>query len=161
MTRKHLLAAAATAFAVVGIGGTVVATTAAASPTPASAGTTIVLTAHAISDRSFNLAPGHGFVVGSVELAASRLMHGGKQIGHDAESYTVTRLSGGSADQMVAAVEVLAHGQIDLSGLVTSTPSGPGTFQLAITGGTGSYSGARGYAIVVPNDAPTITIHLR
>ncbi|HUK73518.1 MAG TPA: hypothetical protein VLW50_33035 [Streptosporangiaceae bacterium] len=53
---------------------------------------------------------------------------------------------------MVSAVEVLSHGQIDLSGLVTSTPSGPGTFQLAVTGGTGGtggYQDARGYAIVV------------
>jgi hypothetical protein len=88
------------------------------------------------------------------------LMHGSRQIGHDGASYTVTRLGTGSADELVSAVEVLARGQIDLSGLVASTPSGPGTFQLAIAGGTGSYSGARGYATVVPGSAPTITIHL-
>jgi hypothetical protein len=59
-----------------------------------------------------------------------------------------------------AAVEVLAHGQIDLSGLVTSTPSGPGTFRLAVTGGTGNYQDARGYATVVPGNTPAVTIHL-
>ena len=87
-------------------------------------------------------------------------MQGGKQIGHDGQSYTVTRLGNGSADELVSAVEVLAHGQIDLSGLVTSTPSGPGTFQLAVTGGTGNYQDARGYATVVPGNTPTVTIHL-
>ena len=89
-----------------------------------------------ISDQTFNLGSGHGIAVGYVELVASKLMQGGKQIGHDGESFTVTRLGNGSADELVSSVEVLAHGQIDLSGLVTSTPSGPGTFQLAVTGGT-------------------------
>ncbi len=42
----------------------------------------------------------------------------------------------------------------------TSTPSGPGTFQLAVTGGTGNYQDARGYATVVPGNSPTVTIHL-
>ena len=87
-------------------------------------------------------------------------MHGGKQIGHDGQNYTVTRLGAGSADELVSAVEVLAHGQIDLTGLVTSTPSGPGVFQLAVTGGTGNYQDAQGYATVVPGSAPKVTIHL-
>jgi len=56
--------------------------------------------------------------------------------------------------------EVLAHGQIDLAGLVTSTPHGPGAFQLAVTGGTGRYTSARGYATVAPGSAPKVTIHL-
>ena len=112
---------AAAALAVAAIGGTIVAITAAAAP--ASAGTTISFTEHNISDQTFNLGSGHGFAVGYVELVANKLMQGGKQIGHDGQSYTVTRLGNGSADELVSAVEVLAHGQIDLSGLVTSTPS--------------------------------------
>jgi hypothetical protein len=87
-------------------------------------------------------------------------MQGGKQIGHDGLVFTVTRLGAGTADEVVSAVEVLAHGQIDLSGLVTSTPAGPGTFRLAVTGGTGSYQDTRGYATVVPGSAPRVTIHL-
>jgi len=149
---------AAAALAVAAIGGTIVAVTAAAAP--ASAATTISFTEHNISDRTFNLGSGHGFAVGYVELVANKLMQGGKQIGHDGESYTVTRLGAGSADELVSAVEVLAHGQIDLSGLVTSTPSGPGTFRLAVTGGTGNYQDTRGYAVVVPGSAPKVTIHL-
>jgi len=149
---------AAAALAVAAIGGTIVAITAAAAP--ASAGTTISFTQAGVSDRTFNLGSGHGFAVGYVELVASKLMHGGRQIGHDGQSYTVTRLGDGSADELVSAVEVLARGQIDLSGLVTSTPSGPGTFRLAVTGGTGNYQDARGYATVMPGNTPTVTIHL-
>jgi hypothetical protein len=163
MYRIRLLAAAA-ALTAAGTGAAIAAATAdaasASAPAAAAAGTTISFTEHGISDRSFNLGSGHGFAVGYVELVATRLMHGGRQIGHDGASYTVTRLGNGSADETVSAVEVFAHGQIDLSGLVTSTPSGPGTFQLAVTGGTGRYSDVRGYATVVPGTAPTVTIHL-
>ena len=149
---------AAAALAVAAIGGTIAAITAAAAP--ASAGTAITFTQVNISDRTFNLGSGHGIAVGYVELVADKPMQGGKQIGHDGQSYIVTRLGDGSADEVVSAVEVLAHGQIDLSGLVTSTPSGPGTFRLAVTGGTGNYQDARGYATVVPGNTPTVTIHL-
>ena len=149
---------AAAALAVAAVGGTIIAVTAAAAP--ASAGTTISFTQANVSDRTFNLGSGHGFAVGYVELVANKLMQGGKQIGHDGQSYTVTRLGNGSADELVSAVEVLAHGQIDLAGLVTSTPSGPGTFQLAVTGGTGNYQDAHGYATVVPGSTPKVTIDL-
>jgi hypothetical protein len=149
---------AAAALAAAAIGGTTIAITAAAAP--ASAATVITFTEHNISDKTFNLGSGHGIAVGYVELVANKLMQGGKQIGHDGLSLTVTRLGNGSADELASAVEVLAHGQIDLSGLVTSTPAGPGTFQLAVTGGTGNYQDARGYATVVPGNTPTVTIHL-
>ena len=81
---------AAAALAVAAIGGTIMAVTAAAAP--AAAGTTISFTEHNISDRTFNLGSGHGFAVGYVELVANKLMQGGKQVGHDGQSYTVTRL---------------------------------------------------------------------
>ena len=149
---------AAAALAVAALGATIAATSAQAAP--ASARTTITFTQANISDRTFNLGSGHGIAVGYVELVANKLMHGRKQIGHDGETYTVTRLGARSADEVVSAVEVLAHGQIDLSGLVTSTPSGPGTFQLAVTGGTGNYQDAGGYATVVPGNTPRVTIHL-
>jgi hypothetical protein len=149
---------AAAALAVAAVGGSIIAVTAAA--TPASAATVISFTQVSISDQTVNLGSGHGVVVGYVELDANKLMQGGKQIGHDGGSFTVTRLGNGSADGVLSSVEVLAHGQIDLSGLVTSTPAGPGTFQLAVTGGTGTYQDARGYATVVPGNTPTVSIHL-
>ncbi len=157
MTTIRLRTAAA-ALAVAAIGGTIIAVTATAAP--ASTATTISFTEVNISDQTFNLGSAHGFAVGYVELVANKLMQGSKQIGHDGLTFTVTRLGSGSADELASAVEILAHGQIDLSGLVTSTPSGPGTFQLAVTGGTGTYQDARGYATVVPGNTPTVTIHL-
>lgn len=157
MTTIRLRAAAA-ALAAAAVGGTIVAATATAAP--ASTATTISFTEVNTSDHTFNLGSGHGFAVGYTELVANKLMQGRKQIGRDGLVFTVTRLGSGSADEVVSAVEVLAHGQIDLSGLVTSTPSGPGPFQLAITGGTGSYQDARGYATVVPGNTPTVTIRL-
>ena len=156
MTNVRMWTAAAV-LATAGIG----AALAAAAPAAARpVGQTISFTDHNVSDHSFNLGSGHGFAVGYVELVANKLMHGGKQIGRDGESYTVTRLGSGSADEAVSATEVLTHGQIDLAGLVTSTPHGPGTFQLAVTGGTGRYTSARGYATVAPGSTPKVTIHL-
>jgi ABC-type amino acid transport substrate-binding protein len=152
------LRTAAAALAVAAVGGTIFAVTAAAAPVPA--GTTISFREVNLSDRTFNLGSAHGFAVGFVELVADKLMQGGKQVGHDGQSDTVTRLGSGSADEVVSSVEVLARGQIDLSGLVTSTSAGPGTFRLAVTGGTGTYEDARGYATVVPSSTPTVTIHL-
>lgn len=147
---------AAGVLAAAGVGVAIMAAAAPASP----AGQTISYTEAAISDHGFNLGSGHGFAVGFIELSADKLMQGGTQIGTDGNSCTVTRLGGGTADELCTLVAVLAGGQIDLSGLVTSTPQGPGTFQVAVTGGTGSYAGARGYATVVSGQRPRVTIHL-
>ena len=144
---------------VLAVAGTGIAITAAAAPAGA-AGQTISYTQTPISDHTFNLGSGHGVAVGFVELAANKLMHGGTQIGTDGESCTVTRLGGGTADELCTVVAVLSAGQIDLSGLVTSTQQGPGTFTVAVTGGTGSYAGASGYATVVSGQHPLVTIHL-
>jgi hypothetical protein len=139
--------------------GAGVAITAAAAPASA-AGQTISYTETPVSDHSFNLGSGHGIAVGFVELGANKLMRGGAQIGTDGESCTVTRRGSGTADELCSVVAVLRAGQIDLSGLVTSTPQGPGTFRVAVTGGTGSYASATGYATVVPAQHPRVTIHL-
>jgi hypothetical protein len=156
MTRTRRRAAAA-AIAVACTGAAIVA---AAPAWAAPAGQTISFTEHTTSDHTFNLGPGQGFAVGSVELFADNLTHDGKKIGHDGGSFTVVRLGTKSADQVCSLTVVLAHGQIDLAGLVTDTKKGPGTFQLAITGGTGRYQSARGYATIVPTDSPKVTVHI-
>jgi hypothetical protein len=52
---------------------------------------------------------------------------------------------------------VLQDGTINVSGLVPQTPR----FTLAVTGGTGSYTGARGtVTISTPSHASTLTINL-
>jgi hypothetical protein len=147
---------AAGVLAAAGAGVAIMAAAAPAGP----AGQTIGYTEAAISDHGFNLGSGHGFAVGFIELSADKLMRGGTQIGTDGNSCTVTRLGGGTADELCTVVAVLSAGQIDLSGLVTSTQQGPGTFTVAVTGGTGSYAGATGYATVVSGQHPLVTIHL-
>ena len=121
---------------------------------------TISFTEHQISDQNFNLGSGRGIAVGAVELSANTLIQGSKQIGRDGGSCTITRLSARSADDLCFDVLAVAGGQIDLAGLVPSTPQGPGTFQVAVTGGTGRYQHARGYATVVPGQNPKVTVHL-
>jgi hypothetical protein len=156
MTRIRRRAAAA-AVAAACAGAAIVA---AAPAWAAPAGQTIAFTEHTTSDHTLNLGSGHGFAVGAVELFADNLTHGTKKIGHDGGSFTVVRLGTKSADQLCTLTVVLAHGQIDLAGLVTDTKQGPGTFRLAITGGTGRYQSARGYATIVPSNSPKVTVHI-
>ena len=124
------------------------------------AGQTISFTERQISDRNFNLGSAHGIAVGAVELSANSLMQGRRQIGRDGGSCTVTRLSAQSADDLCLDILALPGGQIDLAGLVPSTPQGPGPFDVAVTGGTGRYQDARGYATVVPSQNPKVTVYL-
>jgi hypothetical protein len=128
-----------------------------ASPTT---GATIAFAEHETSDRTFNLGAGHGVAVGFVELSASDDMQAGRKIGHDGGNCTITRLSNGTADDLCTLTFVLARGQINAVGLVTSTPAGPGTFTIAIVGGTGAYSSAHGQATVVSARSPKVTLHL-
>ena len=141
-----------------GAGLGLAATATAATSTHAS--TTISFVSHPSSDKVFHLGKSKAFGVGYVELVAGNDMQGRTKIGHDDSVQTVTSLSGGTADEVVTVTFVLAGGQIDTMGVVTSTPSGPGTFELAIIGGTGKFAAARGYARVVPANAPKVTLHI-
>jgi hypothetical protein len=152
-----LLGAAVTGFAAT---ASAASSATAGSPTAARAGTVISFTLKETSNQSFELGNGHGVRVGSVQLNADDLMQGTKQIGHDGGSCVITRFGGGTADDLCTITMVLPSGQIDLQGLTTSTKSGPGPFQLAITGGTGTYRTARGYAAVEPTQTPKVTLHI-
>jgi hypothetical protein len=154
---KVSIQAAAAVLVAAGVG---VAIVAAAPASAKPAGQTISFTERQISDRNFNLGSAHGIAVGAVELSADNLMQGSKQIGRDGGSCTITRLSARTADDLCLDILALAGGEIDLAGLVSSTPQGPVTFQLAVTGGTGRYQDARGYATVVPSQNPKVTVHL-
>ena len=156
MNRNRIRAAAVVLVAA----GAGVAIAAAAPASTRPVGQTISFTERQISDRNFNLGSAHGIAVGAVELSANSLMQGRRQIGRDGGSCTVTRLSAQSADDLCLDVLALPGGQIDLAGLVPSTPQGPGPFDVAVTGGTGRYQDARGYATVVPSQNPKVTVHL-
>jgi hypothetical protein len=139
-------------------GGLGFAATSTAVASPAT-GTTIAFTEHETSDRTFNLGTGHGVAVGFIELAANDDIQAGRKIGHDGSSCTITRVSEGTADDLCDVTFVLTQGQIDAAGLVTSTQAGPGTFTVAIVGGTGAYSNAHGQATVISARSPKVTLH--
>jgi hypothetical protein len=157
--RKAFIGVLATGL-VAGAGLGLTATASATVAAAPSGGTTISFVSHPTSDKVFHLGSSKAFGVGYVELAAGNDIQGSTKIGHDDAVQTVTRLSGGTADEVVTVTFTLAGGQISTTGVVTSTASGPGTFELAITGGTGKYTSARGYATVVPANAPKVTLHI-
>lgn len=121
---------------------------------------TISFVSHPVSDKVFHLGKSSAFGVGLMELVAGNDVQGNTKIGHDDAVETVTRLGHRTADEMVSVTFTLAGGQIDVIGVATSTVSGPGTFDLAITGGTGAYASATGYARIVPTNSPRITLHI-
>jgi hypothetical protein len=123
-------------------------------------GRTISFVSHQVSDKVFHLGKSSAFGVGLIELGAANDMQGHTKIGHADLLETVTRLGGGTADEMVSITFTLPGGQINVTGAVTSTASGPGVFDLAITGGTGAYASATGYARIVPSNSPRVTLHI-
>ena len=162
LTARTLLAAAAllTGAAVTGLAATASAS-ATASSHPAAPGATIVsFTLRQTSNHTFELGRGSGVRVGFVQLSAADLMQGTRQLGHGAGNCVITRIGGGTADDQCTFTMVLPAGQIDLAGLATSTRSGPGPFQLAISGGTGRYAQARGYGLIKPGRSPMVTLHI-
>jgi hypothetical protein len=75
---------------------------------------------------------------------------GGPPVGTDGGFCTVVRIdehSGATTVECVVTAE-LHGGQIAVQGLVTFAEDAPGTFVLAITGGTGAYKNARGQVTV-------------
>jgi hypothetical protein len=141
MTTKRtvVLGAAATAIA-------------AAVSTPLLAGTavasahTFTLRMHQLSDNTVDAAP-HGFSAGDNEVQSTRLTSGGKTVGWEAGNCLTTRVAK-TADQICTFVFHLSGGEIVSTGAVRAGQAGPGTFELAITGGTKTYSAATGQVSV-------------
>jgi hypothetical protein len=128
--------------------------------TPPDGGTTLSFTQHTVVDKYFNLGPHSGLGVGQVEIGADDDVSGTTTIGHDGFYCIMSRLSHATADDLCNVDFVLTGGKIDISGLVTSTQNGPGTFTMAIVGGTGTYANARGEATVVSADPDRVTLHV-
>jgi len=103
-----------------------------------------------------------GFSAGDQEVVADRLFRGGKRVGEDGGVCQTVRATQASAAQQCVLTLSLPKGQITTQGLVTSTPAGPGTFVLAITGGTGAYKTAHGHMEVTATSTGEVplTLHL-
>ena len=103
-----------------------------------------------------------GFSQGDQELVALNLFRDGKKIGEAGNLCQFVRVTRASAADLCQVDMSLPAGQITAHGLVTSTPAGPGTFFLAITGGTGAYQTAHGQVKITAtatNEVP-ITVYL-
>ncbi|MGW5220864.1 allene oxide cyclase barrel-like domain-containing protein [Nocardia sp. NPDC004085] len=100
---------------------------------------------------------------GDVQISTDDLSRGGQNVGHDSVICTIVSVSDASVEVNCQATLSLPEGQITGQGMVKD-PGRPGKseYDIAITGGTGSYKAARGYIHVkVVSDASTdLTVHL-
>jgi hypothetical protein len=103
-----------------------------------------------------------GFSAGDQEVFADRLFQDGRRVGEDGGVCQTVRATAASAAQQCVWSLSLPQGQITAQGLVTSTPAGPGTFVVAITGGTGAYQTAHGHMQVTASGTGEVplTLHL-
>lgn len=129
----------------VGVGA---AALAAAVATPLLAGTaaadahTLSLRMHNVSQHSVDNKPS-GFSAGDEQVQATRLTEAGKTVGWETGDCLTTRVAK-NADELCRFVFHLHDGEIVSMGAMKAGQSGPGTFALAITGGTGTYAAASG-----------------
>jgi hypothetical protein len=101
-----------------------------------------------------------GFSQGDQELVALNLFRDGKKIGEAGNLCQFVRVTKASATDLCQVDMSLPAGQITTGGLVTNTPPGPGTFFLAITGGTGAYQTAHGQVKITATTTNQVPITL-
>jgi hypothetical protein len=97
-----------------------------------------------------------GFSAGDTEVNSDQLVQGNRSVGWETGSCLTTFVGASRADQICHFVLVLASGQIVADGAVRSGSQGPGTFTLAIVGGTGKYRAARGELQVTATNGPRV-----
>lgn len=112
--------------------------------------------AHGLKQSSIDVGD-KGFSAGDYDVHTDRLMRNGHKVGWDSATCLVTRLAK-TADESCHWVMHLRHGQIVADGVVRSGQQGPGTFTLAITGGTGRYDDARGSLSITATSGNTVPI---
>jgi hypothetical protein len=115
--------------------------------------------AHQGSDTSIDNGK-DGFSAGDQDLFAGALTRDGKHVGRMVGTCQTARVGSTTADQLCEFVLHLGHGQITASGSVSSAAKGPGTFTLAILGGTGRYRDAAGQIAVTATNGKTFPIRV-
>ena len=83
------------------------------------------------------------FSLGDEFVFASKLMRGGKQVGHTGVVCTITSVA--REESQCVGTAWFRKGQITIQGLVTEEPE---VFALPITGGSGAFKGAEGQLVV-------------
>jgi hypothetical protein len=121
----------------------------------------IRLVARGVQETNLDLGK-KGFSQGDQEVVALNLFRDGKKTGEAGNLCQFVRVTKASATDLCQVDMSLSAGQITAHGLVTSTSAGPGTYFLAITGGTGAYQTAHGQVKITAtttNEVP-ITLYL-
>ena len=119
----------------------------------------IRLVAKGVQETSVDLGE-KGFSQGDQELVALDLFRDGKKVGEAGNLCQFVRVTKASATDLCQVDMSLPTGQITAQGLVRSTPAGPGTFLLAITGGTGAYQTAHGQVKITATATNQVPITL-
>ena len=152
----------ATLAVVVGVGATVAASTTIGPASAHPATTARRFTVHMHPGHETNLDLGKsGFSAGDQDLMTGSVSGPGKHHGRVAGSCTTLRVGAKTADQLCEFDLRFRDGEIVTRGAVTSTQSGPGTFRLAIVGGTGAYQKAAGQIKVTATDGSAIPVVVR
>lgn len=145
-----------------GVAATIAATgpasagTSGQTPTGRSAGSFTVRVHHG-SDASVDLGR-RGFSAGDQDLFTGALTREGRRVGRLVGTCTTVRAGRTSADQLCEFVLRLGHAQLTATGSVSSGSQGPGTFDLAVVGGTGRFSAAAGQLAVTATSGRTFPI---
>lgn len=141
-------------------GGAALAVTAVALPMltgPASASGGQQFTVYSVhASETFVDVGKKGFSPGDTDVNSSQLIRAGRTAGWETGSCQTTSVSASSATQICHFVLALDGGQIVSDGGVRSGRQGPGTFTLAIVGGTGKFRAARGELHVTAGNGPRI-----
>jgi hypothetical protein len=154
---KRWLAAAALTGTAVAVAGAVHPAWGASGGLPATGRFTLI--AHHGSDTSID-AGASGFSAGDQDLMVSPLTHAGAHVGSLVGECTDARVTATAVDQLCDFTLRLRGGQIIASGAVHAGQQGPGTFTLAVLGGTGRYVGASGTLAVTATNGPTVPLTL-
>ncbi len=84
-----------------------------------------------------------------------KLFQHGERVGRDAVECTVKRVTRRSFTmQCVGTMTMRGRGQITIQGAITFSETSGDSFSLAVTGGTGEFSGVNGEMVVVDRDGP-------
>ncbi len=107
-----------------------------------------------------------GPTLGDQIVSADAIFRGDEPFGTDGVTCTIEKASPGSLTCNWIMTLALPGGQITLQGIAdgpAGPPTEPLTFELAVTGGTGRYRNARGFAAVVdnPGGVEHIELHLK
>ncbi|HWC36300.1 MAG TPA: hypothetical protein VG650_15950 [Mycobacteriales bacterium] len=108
---------------------------------------TFSLRMHSVQDGNVDNKPA-GFSAGDDELQKTRLTEAGKTVGWETGDCLATSRTKTSATEICRFIFHVGSGELVSTGAIRSGKGGPGTFVLAITGGTGEYVGAQGEARV-------------